>query len=93
MSKVDEIDALLVGKEYLKSESIYFKSVGFIKEILELPCWEDARFKHLLTFTIWSCNANDIKEILELPEWENAEFIHLLTSNIWKRNSTEIKEK
>ena len=84
----EEITKIIQSKkwEYLICERVYSKSFQDVKEILELPQWEDKKFKGLLTSNIWKSNAKDVKEILEMPQWEDKKYERLLTSTIWSSN-------
>ena len=91
MNKNEIIDNLIGDREFLKCELLYRRNIGEVKAILEMPQWEDEKFKGLLTSNIWSSNLAEVKAILEMPQWEDKKFKGLLTSNIWKSNSTEVK--
>lgn len=63
-----------------------------IKEILDMPEWNDPRFKSLLTSGIWHRNADEVKKIISMSEWNDPKFKNLLTSCIWHSNAEEVKE-
>ena len=69
--------------EHLISERLYMKGFNEVKAILEMPEWEDEKFKGLLTSTIWNSNATDVKNKLYLPYWNDSKYQHLLTPSIF----------
>lgn len=82
---------ILLDKENLISNKATERDVHLIKTILEMPEWENPKFKGLLTSNIWQSNTKDIKEILNMEEWEDPIYEGLLTPNIWKSNPRDIK--
>ena len=66
----------------LVNNFIIERSFDEMKNILLLPEWNEDRFKHLLTPTIWNTNYEDIKIKLEMKEWDDDKFKNLLTPNI-----------
>ena len=91
-NKIDEINKLLETKPELKTDKVYERDIEFIKEVLDMPEWNDPKFKEVLTPNIWRSNIKDIKTVLHLPEWDEPKFKHLLTPNIWRAKTREIKE-
>lgn len=90
MNKREEIDRLLVGKEYLKGGLLYCRSVYEVKGILELSYFDNPKYSHLLTSGIFHKTASEVKEILELPYFDM--YPELLTSSIWSSNVSNIKK-
>ena len=92
MNKIEQINLLIGDRKDLISEFLYQKrSVSSVKEILELPYWEDSKYESLLTSNIWQSNAKEIKAILELPYWNDPKYQPSLTPSIWLRNAQEIQ--
>ena len=58
-----------------------------IKEILDMPEWNNPRFKDLLTSTIWNSNADEVKKIISMSEWNDPKFKNLLRSTICNTNA------
>ena len=58
-SKKEVIDRLIKGKEYLKCNRLYNKSITEIKKILNMPQWNNPKFAGLLTSNIWNSNADE----------------------------------
>lgn len=92
LNKREEIDRLLVGKEYLKGGLLYCRSVDEVKGILELSYFDNPKYRHLLTSNIWQSNVSDIVNILSMKEWDDPRFKGLLTSSIWNYNADNIKK-
>ena len=91
MNKIEQINLLIGNRKDLISEYLYQRSVSSVKEILELPYWNDKKFEPLLTSSIWLRNAEEIETILELPYWNDPKYQSLLTSSIWQSNASEIQ--
>ena len=91
-SKKEVIDRLIKGKEYLKCNKLYNKSITEIKKILNMPQWNNPKFASLLTSTIWISNAGEVEKILNMEQWKDPKFAGLLTSNIWKSNAGEVEK-
>lgn len=84
MTKKEQIDLLIKDKKYLISSRLYNRNVNQVKNILELPYWQDEKYKYLLTSNIWETSAANIIIILSNLKWKDKRFQKLLTSNIWK---------
>ena len=65
-----KINELLKDRKELICDNLYLRDYNEVIEILEMPEWEDEKYKSLLTANIWKRNAKEVKEILEMPEWE-----------------------
>ena len=63
MDKKEYVDKLLKDKPYLKCNLAYKRDINYIKEVLEMPEWEEEKFKPLLTTSIWQSNIKEIKKI------------------------------
>lgn len=61
-----------------------------IKEILDMPEWNDPKFKNLLTSTIWISNVNEIRKVLSKPELQCEEYQQLLCPTIFAINKKNI---
>ena len=61
-----------------------------IKEILDMPEWNDPKFKNLLTSTIWISNVNEIRKVLSMPELQCEEYQQLLCPTIFAINKKNI---
>ena len=85
------IDNLIGSRQYLKSEHLYKRGYKYVKDVLEMPEWNDPKFQFLLTSNVWQTNIEVIKEVLNMQEWNDPKFHGLLTSNIWKSNIEEIR--
>lgn len=83
MADKNIIDALLKDYPYLKCNSVYGRSVKFVKKIIQMKEWDDPKFQGLLTSTIWNSNYENISAKIHLPIWENPNYEHLLTSTIF----------
>lgn len=79
------------GLEHLKSKYLYKRSYQEVIRILDLPEWNNPKFKHLFTSNIWLTNSENIKAILALKEWDNPLFKPLFTASIWNSNPDKIK--
>lgn len=90
MTKKEQIDLLIKDKKYLISSRLYNRNVNQVKNILELPCWQDEKYHHLLTSNIWLSTPENVIQILELLYWKEKKFQKLLTSNIWKLTKDEV---
>ena len=66
-SKEEVIDRLIKGKEYLKCNRLYNKSITEIKKILNMPQWNNPKFASLLTSTIWTSRKNTKYGTMERP--------------------------
>ena len=91
-SKKEVIDRLIKGKEYLKCNKLYNKSITEIKKILNMPQWNNPKFAGLLTSNILKSNADEVEKILNMEQWKDPKFAGLLTSNIWKSNAGEVEK-
>ena len=91
-SKKEVIDRLIKGKEYLKCNRLYNKSITEIKKILNMPQWNNPKFAGLLTSNILKSNADEVEKILNMEQWKDPKFAGLLTSNIWKSNAGEVEK-
>ena len=47
-----------------------------------MPEWNDARFRTLLTSSIWKASYKNIKNVLAMEEWNDPRYSKLLTTNI-----------
>ena len=91
-SKEEVIDRLIKGKEYLKCNMLYNRSITEIKRILNMPQWNNPKFASLLTSSIWNNNAGEVEKILNMEQWKDPKFASLLTSNIWQANAGEVEK-
>ena len=89
--KREEIDKLLEGKEFLKTNEVYNKEISTIIEMLNLEEWNNSEFKYLFTKNIWSTNAQSIRKILSMEEWNDPFFKNLLGPNIWSCTPEKVK--
>ena len=71
IAKREEIDKLLEGKEFLKTNEVYNKEIDAIIEILNLEEWNNPEYNYLFTKNIWSTNAQSIRKILSMEEWND----------------------
>ena len=85
------IDNLIGRRDYLRSEHLYKRGYNYVKEVLDMPEWNNPKFQYLLTSNIWQTNIEVIREVLNMPEWNDPKFHGLLTSNIWKSKIEEIR--
>ena len=67
-SKEEVIDRLIKGKEYLKCNRLYNKSITEIKKILNMPQWNNPKYASLLTSNIWQSNAGEVDKILNMEQ-------------------------
>ena len=81
------------GRLDLLSKAVFKKDVSEVRNILELPYWDDYKFQKLLTPTVWHSSYTNIKKILELPYWNDRFYSQLLSSNIWRSTSAKDVEK
>ena len=91
-SKEEVIDRLIKGKEYLKCNRLYNKSITEIKKILNMPQWNNPKYASLLTSTIWNSDAGEVEKILNMEQWKDPKYVSLLTSNIWQSNAGEVEK-
>ena len=54
--------------------------------------WNNEKFSHLLTSSLWKSNALEIKNILSMSEWDDERFSHLLTPSIWNSSYKAVKD-
>jgi len=66
-----EIAKLLKDRPDLITDTMYLKAFKDVKRILEMPEWNEPRYKKLLTSTIWKSNFDDIQNILAMDEWKD----------------------
>ena len=88
----EEIDTLLDKYPFLKCNVVYERDINYIKEVLNLPYWQETKNKKLLTTNIWYSSYANIVNIMELPFWDDPKFGKVLTSNIWKRRAAGVKK-
>ena len=91
-SKEEVIDRLIKGKEYLKCNVLYNRSITEIKRILNMPQWNNPKFASLLTSSIWNSNAGEVEKILNMEQWKDPKFASLLTSSIWVSSAGEVEK-
>lgn len=56
------INELIGDRKYLISNLLYQRGYSFVKCVLEMPEWEDPKFSHLLTSTIWASSYQAIQK-------------------------------
>lgn len=91
--KDPRIIELLKDKPELMCNLVFERKYETVKAILDLPYWQDPKFKPLLTSNIWKSNAENVEKILELKQWDDEKFRPLLTSTIWKSNAENVERK